>query len=1019
MATRVNTKFVVILVAVIVALVGGGGFVLYTKVTKGAADYARSAERMFEEGKAAIAAGNIEEGNALLERAANNFYQAKQEDAKNTSYLYRYIEAHEHVVCNDLTQAFNEINALAFGAVNIHDTPGATPEERALIYQKLHEFHRQAVPVNSRSARWQIEERATRWLINHPGDATASRYLALMQARDVGSNKTSDEERRKIRENLEAQIERHPEDPWLRNAAGQMHIGNARRLYVDLGAGGNEVWPDEVNKTFFRAYEELNKAVGLAIKAEDPAALIEALQLIMEIRSQDPDATPIVLGGRIETARKLHEMLGKKEMRDKLFTIELSRAATLINMMYQGIEKHPFQGPEYAIALAEAVIADRPDEPAAHAMLGSLLSEQRRLEEADQAIEAGLETLAARKTPNALEYVRDVQSRLVMLSTLAEVKVYLAAIAKADQDEAGFKQHLVDAADLVAQLSKAATSNPDGRDARAHFMRGRIDFANGRFREAIVRFERANEFYKDSDRELLLHIAENQRKLGHDGKVLETYERIVQLDPNSPYRLNLIHSYLNQSKDANDPLLNKAKQHLDNFLGSFPTSLRGIRLKAGLLAKQGDPAAAEALILTQDIEENPELRADLARYKQMQGKGEDAADIIREQLANRPDGAPMDLNLINELLSYLPSRKAKLDELDRLEREGLPPAIAGITRKLVTNGRLSMQDELELLAAQQHSPGARAVRKHMIYQRWNQAELAEQAIAEAVRAEPKHPEVVALRFEVAIRDKQWDDADLAIRDMLGLELDQRPDMALADGAFMRARVIGARGAAMERGQARDNTLRDAANEYTKALDSYGNYVDGWIQLATVQLMRDNYYAAQDSLRKAMSLQTRNIKAMALMARAEIATNDEPRALERFEEILRLQPTNTAALNQYTALAQNLGMPGRAITQREKIRERIPNNTDNRRALALLYASDLSYDQAKEEIDAVIKAEGMTQANLAVLSRVLLAGEKIDEAIQAVSAYLAERGNAADWRDHLLMAQTYELAGERDWADKCE
>lgn len=1009
MATRVNTKFVVILATVLVILVGGGVFAVM-RLTKGAEDYAADAESKIIQAKQLHEQGKIEEGNTLLDKAAKGFYQAKTEDPDNIAYLYRFIDAHNLVVCSDLTLAYNELDAELFGAESIHDTPSASYKDRSFLYELLHERYRMGVVVRSRSAKSYIYNYARKWLDNHPGDPLAMRNLALVEVGRVEQSSISSEERSEILARLTQSIETSPDDPWLRNAAGLFHIADARRQYRDSGSA----FTDEVNAAFYRAFEELKRAVSKA--KDEPAPLVETLRLMMSLRSQDESVTPEMIGERIETTRMVHELLKDKEKRDKLFTVELADTVQMIGMLGTGIEGHEFDGQQYALDLAAAVVKDRPDDPAAHAMLGRIYRERGMLEEAEQTIEAGLKALAAHKMPNGLQFVQDVQSRLEMLSTLTEVKIYLAQNAiTEDNDEELQKQLLVEAGKLVQQLADAPTPQQEWRDARAQYLRGRIDYVYNRPRQAILRFEKANEYYKDRDRELLQFLAETHRKLGNDGKVIESYEKLVELNPMSPVRLNLIHGYLSQKEDK---YLARAEFHLNNFLGQFPNNLAAIRLKANLLVLQDKAEEARALLLQQDLEKHPELNDHIADIELKLGNVDKALAILREQIFNRPEGTAMNLNVVTRLIAIIPERDQKLKQLQELVDDGLDTKVAAIYRKYIENGQLVLEDELALLEAQAKSstPGAVALGKFLIYQRWGKEELAREQLDRAIQLEPMLPAVVEWRFRIALQEEQWDNAEIAINDMLKLDLDDRPEIAIGDGAFMRAQMIATQAISMERGPARDKRLREAASEYSEALKKYGHYANGWVQLGRVQLIQDNHFGAQESLREALARQSRNVTAIELMARAEIATGDQPQALERFEQILRIQPNHPTALNQFTALAQNLGVPGRAIRQRELIAESIPSNTDNRRQLALLYAADQAYDRAKLAIDQVIDLEGKTRANLAVLSRVLVLGEKSDQAIKEVQSYLTRLGKDAEWQDHLLMAQTYEWSKQPEEAN---
>lgn len=1037
MATRVNTKFVAILVTVVLALVAVVIF-LVIRSTRTAEDFVKVGDASIVEAKAAFQSGDIEEGNAQLMRAVRSFDSAKKEEPNKTEYLYKTIDALRMVVCDDLTLAYQNLEYIRGAATGIHDTLGATDKDRAYLYELMHDRERKQLFVKSQRGYTVMFAKATEWLANHPDDTQAMRYLAIAEADRARAEQTTDKDRREMLENLNKAIEAYPEDPWLRIAAGRYHLANTQRLYFASGSRFSEV----VEQSYMRAFEEFKRALKLSVSGQyadylkllddndqaaagasrqgtdNPAALTETLAQLYLIRSQDKDKLQTVVGLRIETARVLYQMLGTKEMRDKMFTHELNVAVRHIQLQGTGIEGHPFEGFDFSQKLAEAVLADRPTDPAAYAMVGEMYRERAGadialLEKSEKTTEDGLKVLAGDRMPNGEQFVQDMMARLRMLTTLAEVKIVLAELETQDQNRR--RDLLVEAGKLIEQLAKAPSPNDEWRDARSKYLRGRIDFAFNRPRQAIVRLEEASKFHKDQDLTLLNLIAETHRKLGNDNKVVETYEKIVELNPLSPYRLTLVHMYLNQ--DGDEPM-RKATGHLNIYRNQFPNNVMAIRLQAALMSKKGDNEGALALLQQQDLEKYPEIKNEISQIKQKLGQVDEAIDDLRAILADRPEGSDLNLSVLSRLLSMLPTEQAKLAEIDRLEKqEGLRPKLAVIFRKLVQNGRLLLDDELTLLEAQGFEGGALAIRKFMIYNRWNEPDQAKAELEKAIRMAPNLPEVIEARFATALQEQRWDDAELAIKDVLKLEISARPDMAIAEGAFMRAQVTASRAASMEPGEEQqDKLLREAKDAYVRALATYSHYVDGWVQLGRVQMVQGNYFAAKESFRQALSRQSRNIGAMVLLAQAEMATDDHTAALELYEDILVIQPTNTAALNAYTSLAQKLGMPTRAIAQRKRIRDRVQSDYGNRRALSLLLAEDDNYDDAKAEIDEVIKREGRTQQNLAVLSRVLVLGDKSDRAIQEVQGYMAQRGDAADWRDHLLMAQTYEWAGERSQAE---
>ena len=84
MATRINTKFVIILAAALVVLTGSVVLAVLT-LKKSAADHVRIAEQAMIDGAAALEAGNTSEANVFFEDAARHFFTAKNKDPPGDS----------------------------------------------------------------------------------------------------------------------------------------------------------------------------------------------------------------------------------------------------------------------------------------------------------------------------------------------------------------------------------------------------------------------------------------------------------------------------------------------------------------------------------------------------------------------------------------------------------------------------------------------------------------------------------------------------------------------------------------------------------------------------------------------------------------------------------------------------------------------------------------------------------------------------------------------------------------------
>jgi len=956
MATRINTRFVIILAGVLVLLTGVGVLAVM-QLKKSADEHVAIAEEALQEGDAALKADDLETANARYNRAARNFYAADTKDGPSTDNLYRFIEARKKVRVDNLTLAGNELASIINdGAANIHDTPGASDENRRFLYELLFDWHRMRPALNLVSPIGQINRFANNRLNKAPNDPIAQRYRAIGEAYLVESA-TDPDRRAELLEHITTPLQDNPEDVWLNISLARYHLGNARRQYR---AAGND-FTDEVNASFQASAAALNQSLQLT--GDDPVAMLEIAELTTMLATEDTDQFAGLAGRRIAAAQKLSDLLQDKAARDTLYTEEYDRCISLFRRLGDGTEAHPFNGDQRARELAQGLVNDRPDQPAAHAILADVYRESAQLPQAEQQLEKGL---AIDRLTNGLTFVRDQQARVQMLASLAEIKISLAQRETADTDAR--KALLDQAQQRIDQFAEAETPNTEDQDRRANLLRGVIELTRGNPDKAVGPLAQANQGYNESNLQALRYLAQAHQQLNHTNRVRDLYEQIVQLRPRTSLRLTLANLYLAQGTDT---ALNRAQAHLEAFLRLYPGNISAVRMMANLMVRRDNTAGAIALLQEQDTEAHPEVLQDIQRYQAAAGEPSGIIDNIRQRIADRPEGAAMNLGRVTQLINLLPDNQEKLDELARLESQGLDGEIAAILREMITTGRISLENEFKLLERRNLEPAELAVRKAMLYIRRGQADPAREQIAQAQQLDPDHPLVIEWRYRLALIDEQWDLARQATEAMLELPVGDRPDLAVADGAFMRARVQAARAAAMQPGEARDKLFRDAASAYEQALSQYPFSLDGWLQLGKIQTLQGNFFAAQQSLREALALKNDDIEVLESMARAEVGSGNLASAMDRYQQILRLQPNHPTALDQFASLAARVGQKSDSIAIRQQMRERRPGDTNNRRALAMLYANNDQPAQAKAEIDAVIEAEGRTLQNIGVLSQVLL------------------------------------------------
>eukprot|EP00752_Nemacystus_decipiens_P013775 g12228.t1 len=979
----------------------------FTYLKKSPEDHVRLAEEARQRADSAIAEGDIKTYNSELMRAAKHFGSAKAKDANTTGYLYGYVDAHNDYICDNLTAASNQLQSVLSGVASIHDTLSATDEDREMLYKELHERTRMNLVIGQQHPVGMMLSYTNKRLDAMPDDAIAARYKAISLAYMAEEQRTDEQQVLDDLQFLNDTAAANPENPWLESALARYHVGNARRLA--RAAGGQ--FTEAVNAEFGSALEHADKALALA--GDNMPAYLDASLILADLRSNDEALGARLIKRKNENAKKLNTLLKSKENRDALFIEEIERAIAVLRLA-QPSEEDPdntIDGPAEALALATAVLNDRPEEPAAYQSLGRLQREGNQFQDAEKTIEKGL---AIQNDANARQFVRDSRARLSMQGQLADIKCTLALQASELED----RERLLDEANAIIDVMADADALPNqsqGREAQVDFLRGKVLLAQNKPRQAVTYLERANQAANNKDAQTLRLLAQTHARLGNDKLVVGFYEAILTTRrATGEDLLNLINLYINPGEGQQ---LEKAEEQLGWYRKQAPDDMRAVRLQARLLIQQEKYDEAIALLQEQDLEKHKDLADMIPGIQALGGNPEGAINVLRERLADRPEGEAMNLQVVMRLLNTLPQAEQKEAELDRLVSQGLDPSIADIFKRALTTGQATLDDQLKLIDIQGGTPADIAMKKFRLYQQRGQLDDGRPFLEEANQLEPNRADVIEWRYRLALDGKRWDDAEQAVKDMLKLSPDKRSPMAVSDGRFMRAQALAVRAAGMEPGEEQNKSVREAVVAYNNALNQYSHYVDGWVQLGRLYFAQGNYFAAQDSLTEALNRQSRNVEALEWMGLAEQASGQQINALERFEQVLAIQPGNRSALDRFTALARQIGLTPRAIQLREQIRERVPNNYDNRRVLAVLYAQTESHAKAKQTIEAVIEAEGSTLQNAAILGQVLAADEQHDQAIAAVQGYLTSLGEDTQWRDHLLLASTYETAGKTAEADQ--
>ena len=1035
MARRVNTKFVVLMTAVIVVLVGGA-VLMALKVQKTFDEHMAMGDEALAEAEASLSAGDDEAANAYYRIAWQHYDNAYGDDPTRIDVLYVAVDVFRKYGCTNVTEAKNQLDEIVVHYQNAYAHNNATAEERQRYLDLLMGYHRQNL-LKDGSLPWvsMINGEVDSDVRDDPTDHLARRYLAitgaLMFRADLRETEIAD-----IRQNLDVALEHAPGDAELLAYRALFELQQANRARQAEGFVGDD---DQVSAEVRAYYEQAADYLRQAFAVADcpPYVTLDALQFALSIPATWVDRAELVavfeplidkLAKDAEARKGLTapELIGLFRVSVSLAQAQESAAAPAVPAV-PGAEAGvaapgaPGEGagvsaaavPEVAEvpaasagsklmdrarAVVAAAVKDNPEQSPYRMSYAQVLFWSGKYGEAAEQIKAGL---AIERRRNAEQYLLNLNARI----GLTELSIQTAiARAGSTQDFDERAAQLQVARDALKAFREAEGGASDINEATADYYAGRISMIEGDYHNADRWLSSANRRFNQRHYDTLVMLGDTAVSLENFGKAASSYERAVQLRNDQITRIKLIQVCL----AVGGELLPRAIELIERYNQDYPTDSRGFMLRAQALAATGNPAEAVRLIEQLDIKANPSYVPILAGYLRQADENDRAIQVLRDRLADEPN----DTTALRLLLNMLETAELRVAEIDRLEQAGMDGQQAESLRQVYRlSGSTNPQDQEELIRLGTDDPVLTALTLFQLFENRGETEKAQQALDQAAKLDPNHPGVLEQLFFRALRDGKRDEANRVIDRLMALPPNKRPRFA---GDRDMLRTMAEASYQLQQGQINDATRQDLVARYRKALANDPNMVDGWLQLTQLLAQGNQWPQARDAALKAYELQPNNVRVLVIYCQTLANNGDLPTAMRVLENALR---TNQNALlrRQYLALAQQGGYTNILLSEMQRQREQKPDDYNNRRSLADLYLQSNRPDEALEEIDAVIAAEGPTLASTWIKARTLVALEQTDAARQFVQQYVTGRGSEVTATDHLLLARVQLLTGQLEAA----
>lgn len=650
MASRVNTKFVIILSVAVIALLALVG-VAYSIVKKSGADHVAAGDKFMAEGD--------------YQKAKSLYGKAVHKDQSRVDWMEKWIDAMEHITPETETAYRDAFNTDYMGALMHASTVQRTSVE---THQRLLDIQYDMLKLGytrpTADRLIQSTTRALSYFDSQPSSNTdwyiLRKYRGFAYDRIVQAKGVIDDDQRTLyREDLEAALQADPSDGETMASLIRWSLAQA----ADQQLEGDYTGLVAAREQGIRDAEEF-----LASNPNDP--YITTIHLTMQM-----DNARDIAGAGLEDAARTAAIIARfQEFKPEvdaqfelLNSLDPSSIPTVVVEQMLRLENaaDPKSRLVKTKALMDRIVEADPSDP------DSLWASARINIESgnpDQAVERFRAITQLEELPMSFEgmmlYTRKRQS----LVSIADIKIDSYQIANADRGEgepAANPEDLAEAERLIAEFAKSVAED----DNQLAMLRGRVAEAKGDLNGALSLYKKYNEQTKrqyadglwregivarnlgqlgtartalqgviairEYDQRAMLALADIEMRLNNPAAAAEQYRKVLVYDPDNEIAL----AGMEASAAMRDP---------DSIAESNPTLaliLRARQIRTGADGQPGDLSSAIELlregIKTPEVDYHPDVARELAMLLMDNGDISGARNMIQQSVSRNPDDAMM------------------------------------------------------------------------------------------------------------------------------------------------------------------------------------------------------------------------------------------------------------------------------------------------------------------------------------------------------------------------------------------
>lgn len=947
MASRINTRFAVLVGAIIVAV--ALGVFLLMKMRENPATFLAKAEAAYAEGEMGPAVMNL-----------NKAFNRETDDAKRIAILKRMVEVYEEMPPRNVSHA----NEIMRNILMSYNRALQLDESDLWASENLLDYAFAQARRYGRSDNWNaLYMQADQLLKFVPDHKKATYFRAIAGTMRITQRTLGTADIKQAREDLDRALKLFPDDGKLVYYDAMWYFNEARKaeeLNEHARVKGIREFafnavdefikkhPEDVDARLGRARLTLSLAVGRNREAvyDDAKAQLTELEALL-LKGGDPLST--------------REVAGRLRMLDtEMVTLEDGRQTT--------------SGLQRAERLLRVASKKNPDNLEMQILLADNLSQQAQV---DEALAVLGETKKDRPLSLSVESANAVIYRAEAMRRMADLYFRKSSMATSDEEGQQNKQAIES---LITEL--------DGMVEGSRIDRGYVELLRGKLALHNNEAARAKVHLLKADKSLVPAISSNAqlmlydlyRRSGDTGAAAEYLTKAMESDQrtNSNPRLHLDMAKMLIDSNQFDSAIERL-EWLDEMSPNNPDVLIAMsraRINKSAMSDRLDgdrtKAVQEAMdsLAPLDHSKNRQLVLFKAMLLGQLDRGDEAVAMIEKFYADHPRDF--------EILAHLVRAHRQLGEAEKADTL-VDEALAKYPDETRLRAlKVQSTEEMIEIAEELYTRDADEVRKQIkLYAYHNQLgneEKAKAALAKAIELDPDHPDVLRTRFALALAERDWDGAEAlfatakAMNDGQGIDFDGgdswRGNLLYAQGKYDEAE------AALE--SAQDKQPKDSRIA---------------LLLGRTRLALGNMAGAERAVQFSLAMRPNNAEGWLLMHQIHDHLQRHDKALQDLRNALKNEPQNRALYNRYLTYMGQHGDIDQAIEMRQRQIENKPDDVGNQVALGQLYLNASRFDDAQKVFETINKKDPDQFSAVYGLATVLRAKGQADEGARLLRQFI--------------------------------